>query len=347
MGEGHGERLSSVDAAFLNMETDTQHMHVGGLFLFDASPSGEFDYQRFVRLVRSRLHLVPRYRHKLAFAPMNLANPMWVDDNDFDLSYHLRHAALPAPGGMPELMEYTARILSRQLDRDRPLWELYVIEGLEDGRIAILGKNHHAMVDGVSGLDLATVMLDVAADADPDIPDPQPWEPAPAPSSYQLAWSAAREAAVSPTQVVERSRRAFARPAKVAGRALEVGLAVASVATSGLVRPAPKSLLNRPPGKHRRFAIKRLALSRVKDVKNTFDTTVNDVVLALTADATGRFLRHRGEETDGLWLRAMVPVSVRGEGGEQALGNKIVSVFVTSRCSRWTRSPASRSATTR
>lgn len=328
MGRGHGERLSSVDAAFLNMETPTQHMHVGGLFLFDASNAEDFDFSRFVALVRSRLHRVPRYRQKLAYAPFGLSNPVWIDDPDFDVAYHVRHAALPRPGDMGQLMEYAARILSRPLDRDRPLWELYVIEGLAEDRFAILGKNHHAMIDGVAGIDIATVMLDLAPDQSKEIPPPEPWTPEPAPKGYELAWSGVRDLLTSPAAAVESAQRVAAAPANAARRALAVGRGIASVARSNLTKPAPKSPLNVPPGLHRRFAIQRISLEDVKSVKNTFDTTVNDVVLAAVADATGRYLRSRGTQTDGLWLRAMVPVSVRTDEEQNALGNRVVSVFV-------------------
>ncbi len=327
MDRGHGERLSSVDAAFLNMETPTQHMHVGGLFVFDASNTDGFDFSRFVALVRSRLHAVPRYRQKLAFTPLGLGNPVWVDDPDFDLSYHVRHAALPKPGGTPQLMEYCARILSRQLDRDRPLWELYVIEGLEEGRVALLGKNHHAMIDGIAGLDIASVMLDTAPDASSEIPPPEPWTPQSAPSGYELAWSGVRDLVSSPASMVESAQRVAAAPTNAAKRAFTVGRGIVSVARASLASPAPRSILNVAPGPHRRFAIQRLSLEEAKLVKNTFSTTVNDVVLAVTADATGRYLRSRGVRTDGLWLRAMVPVSVRTDD-DAALGNRVVSVFV-------------------
>lgn len=328
MSQQHGDRLSSVDAAFLHMETATQIMHVGGLFLFDASGTDAFDFHRFLDLVRSRLHLVPRYRHKLAYAPLNLSNPIWVDDPQFDISYHVRHAALPKPGDMGQLMEYAARILSRPLDRDRPLWELYVIEGLAEDRIAMLGKNHHAMIDGIAGLDIATVMLDLAPDGSDEIPDPEPWSPQTPPSGYELAWSSVKRLATSPAAAVETARRIVSTPATTVRKAARVGRGIASVARANLAHPAPKSMLNREPSRHRRFAIQRIALADVKRVKGAFGTTVNDVVLAMTSDATGRYLRSLGADTDGVWLRAMVPVSVRTEGEENALGNRVVAVFV-------------------
>jgi diacylglycerol O-acyltransferase len=324
----HGDRLSSVDAAFLHMETPTQHMHVGGLFIFDGRDADAFDYQRFLALVRSRLHLVPRYRQKLGYAPLNLTNPLWIDDPHFDLSYHVRHAALPRPGTMTQLMEYAGRIFSRPLDRDRPLWELYVIEGLEQERFAILGKNHHAMIDGIAGLDIATVMLDLAPDGSEEIPAPQPWEPAPAPSGYELTASMVKDLLTSPAGAVDTVRRVVSAPTKTLRKAARVGRGLASVARANLTKPAPRSILNREPGLHRRLAVQRISLDDVKHVKDTFGTTVNDVVLAMTADATGRLLRQLGADTDGVWLRAMVPVSVREQGDESALGNRVVSVFV-------------------
>ncbi|MFA9430551.1 wax ester/triacylglycerol synthase family O-acyltransferase [Egicoccus sp. AB-alg2] len=331
--QAHGDRLTALDAAFLNMEGPTRHMHVGGLFVFDppgkeqGSPH-DFDYARFLDLVRSRLHLVPRYRQKLAHPPLQLGNPVWVDDAHFDLSYHVRHAALPKPGTITQLTEYCARILSRPLDRDRPLWELYVIEGLEDGRFALLGKNHHAMIDGLAGIDIATVMLDVSPEADASLPEPEPWTPAPPPGTAQLFGDAVRDAVTSPAQLLASGRRLLDAPTKSARRALSVTRAAASMARSTLIRTAPRSLLNQAPGPHRRFAIQRIALDDAKRIKNAFGTTVNDVVLAAVADATGRYLRDHGAVTDGLWLRAMVPVSTRAGSESHVLGNRVVAVFV-------------------
>jgi diacylglycerol O-acyltransferase / wax synthase len=330
--QGHGERLASVDAAFLEMETPRLHMHVGGLLIFDPPPppadgvevSG---FARFLALIGSRLHLVPRYRQKLATPPLGLGNPVWIDDPDFDISYHVRHAALPQPGSMSQLTEYCARILSRPLDREKPLWETYVIEGLEEGRFAILSKTHHAMIDGLAGMDIATVMLDL--EPEPSEPGPPaPWAASPTPSSRRLAFGAVRDLASSPAELVRTGRRVVKAPTRTAARALEVGRGVASVARTNLLKPAPRSLLNQAPGVNRRIAVQRIALADVKTIKNAFGTTVNDVVLAAVADATGRYLRGRGVRTDRLWLRAMVPVSTRDVSGDHALGNRVVSVFV-------------------
>jgi diacylglycerol O-acyltransferase / wax synthase len=327
--QGHGDRLSSLDAAFLEMESDTRHMHVGGLFVFDPPEGGRrVRFPHFLQLVRSRLHLIPRYRQKVVTPPLQLGAPVWVDDPDFDLAYHVRHAALPQPGTTKQLTEYAARILSRQLDRSRPLWELYVIEGLEGGRIALLGKTHHAMVDGMSGIDIATVMLDLAPDQSDTLPDPQPWTPRATPSATELGIDAVRDLASSPAHLVASAERLAKAPTVAAKRALSVGRGVARVARSNLAKPAPRSILNRPPGRNRRFAIQRLELERIKAIKRTFGTTVNDVILATVADATGRYLRSNGVDTDGLWLRAMVPVSTRDASEAHHLGNRVVSVFV-------------------
>lgn len=329
MGQDHGDRLTAIDAAFLEMESPTQHMHVGGLFLFEPSAPGSFDFQKFLRLVRSRLHLVPRYRQKLAFMPLSLANPIWVDDEHFDLSYHVRHAALPRPGTLEQLTEFAARILSRPLDRDKPLWEVYVIEGLEDGRFAVLGKNHHAQIDGIAGMDIAQVMFDVSSEIPDQYPPPEPWEPEVAPTGYSLLWSGLQAALASPVaSTVGRAQRAVRNPTTTIAKAARVGQGLVGVARSNLTRPAPKSLLNRAPGVSRRIAVQPIPLDEVKRVKNAFGSTVNDVVLAMVGDTVGRYLRGRGAKTDGVRLRVMVPVSVRTESGDGALGNQVTSVFV-------------------
>ncbi len=327
--EPWAERLSSLDAAFLEMESPTRHMHVGGLFLFDPPAEGSnFSFSRFLELVASRLQHIPRYRQKVIEPGLALAGATWVDDEDFDISFHVRHAALPAPGTTAQLTEYATRILSRQLDRDKPLWELYVIEGLEHGRVALLGKTHHAMIDGLSGIDIATVMLDLTPDASDELPAPPPWRPRPAPSELTLAARAARDFAASPAQAAESFGRLLRTPRVAASKVLDVGRGVSRVTRANLLRPAPRSPLNEPPGRHRRFAIQRVPLEEVKAVKDAFHTTVNDVILALVADATGRYLRSRGHRTDGMWLRAMVPVSTRQASEAHALGNRVVAVFV-------------------
>ncbi len=325
MGKGHGDPLSLVDAMFLRLETPTEHMHTAGLFVFDPASHGDFDFYRFIDLILSRLHLVPRFRQKVAFPPLKLGNPTWIDDEQFDISYHVRHAVLPSPGRMDQLMDYVERLVSRPLDRDYPLWELYVIEGLEEARVAYLAKTHHAMIDGITGIDIATLLLDFQEEV-PAIPPPKPWVPSPRPSELRLARSAIQEQLLTTRGALEGARRFVQAPRKVAERALHVGRGLLAVASG--IAPGPASPLNRPIGISRRLAVQRLPLAEVKAVKDTFGTTVNDVVLATVGDATGRFLRERGEETRGLELKVMVPVSMRSEDERLIFGNRVSSLFV-------------------
>jgi diacylglycerol O-acyltransferase / wax synthase len=328
MGGGPLERLTALDAAFLEMESPTLHMHVGGLFIFRAPEGEPFLFEQFVRLIRSRLHLVPRYRQRLAYTPLNLANPAWVDDTHFDLAYHVRHAALPRPGTLDQLTEYSARILSRPLDRDRPLWEIYLVEGLDTGGRAIIAKTHHALIDGIAGLDLVQTLFNVSPDAPAELPAPEPWTPTPPPSGYDLAASAVRELVGRPGEVVASVRRAIDEPGQWVKRTVEVGQGVLSFARASVSHLAPRTVINQHPGISRRFGVHKIALADVKAVKNAFGTTVNDVVLTIVADMAGRYLRQRGERTRGLELRAMVPFSVRGEDEAHDLGNKVTATFV-------------------
>lgn len=325
MAQGHGDRLTALDTAFLQLEAPTQHMHGGGVFVFRPGDSSTFTFERFQRLVLSRLHLVPRYRQKLSTTPLGLARPIWVDDANFDIAYHVRHAALPRPGGRDQLLKYAGRILSRQLDRQRPLWELYVIEGLDNGDLALIGKNHHAMIDGMAGVDVITVLLDNEAAAG-DIPPAQHWDPAPTPTSLSQVSSAVREFATSPSDIVGVAKSVAKAPREVAAKAVAVGKGLVST-TSSLLGLAPRSVLNQAPGVMRRMAVHQIELERVKAIKNAFGTTVNDVMLAMVGDALGRYLRHRHQPTRNVELRAMVPVSVR-TGDATTHGNQVASVFV-------------------
>lgn len=330
MAMGHGDRLSAVDAAFLRMETPALHMHVGGVFLLEPGKDSTFTFDRFQRLVRSRLHLVRRYRQRIADTPLGLAQPTWIDDPGFDLAYHVRHAALPRPGGMDQLLEYAARILSRPLDRSRPLWELYVVDGLEDGRIAIVGKNHHAMIDGMAGVDILGVLMDTDPSSPDELPRTQPWEPHQPPGRVDRALGAVKEIATQPTQLVSRAWSLGDRPRDVAKDVAKRGLAVSSgltaLARTGLKGGiASSTILNQEPGISRRFAVEQMDLADVKEVKNAFGATVNDVVLAVCGDLLGRYLRSRKESTRGMELRVMVPVSVRTGS---AHNNQVTAVLV-------------------
>lgn len=317
---GHGARSSPHDAALLELESAEVPMHVGALFVLEA-PEDPADralgFSRLSALVRSRLHRVPRYRQRLVTTPFGLGTPVWVDDPDFDLGYHVRHAALPRPGTTEQLTEYAARILSRPLDRTRPLWEVYVIEGLAEDRWAILTKTHVALIDGLDGgVDLISVLLDTERYPERDRPAP-PWTPARLPTDVELVRDAVEQLVTSPTHALRTGRRLLDAPVRTLGRAASVSRGVIDLARTNLGRRAPRSLLNQGPGRNRRLAVAGLALDDVRHVKDTFGTTVNDVVLAVVADATGRYLRTREVRTDGSWLRALLPVATRedAEGG--------------------------------
>jgi WS/DGAT/MGAT family acyltransferase len=317
--QGHLDRLSPIDAGFLAQEGPNTHMHIGGVVLLEGPPPPIAD---FLGQVRSRLHLVPRYRQKLAFPPLEAGLPLWIDDPTFNLDYHVRHTALPAPGDENNLLRLAARIYSQRLDRSKPLWELWLVEGLSDGRFALLWKSHHALVDGVSGVDLGTVLFDVSPEGTPGLAEPEPWVPHPEPSQADLiargVQGAVRRVAGLAASVVQRA----ADPGELAARAREVLEGVGEVAAAAAAPPSPTPF-NVPPGPHRRLAVVRAELDEFKEVKTVLGGTVNDVVLAVVAGGLAHFLRERGLDTDGMALRACVPVSVRNEATKRSLGNEI------------------------
>jgi WS/DGAT/MGAT family acyltransferase len=318
------DRLSPLDVSFLYMETPTTPMHVGSVAVFEA-PDG-FDYERLVSLIAERIALVPRYRQRVRWVPGRLANPVWVDDADFDVTYHVRRSALPRPGTDDQLRELAGRLQARQLDRNRPLWEMYLVEGLSDGRMAIITKTHHAMVDGISAVDIGTVILDLTPE--PRVAPPPPWSPSRPPSSVALVAQAVADVVRRPAAVVDTirtgvldARRTVRRLATLAG-----GLAAA---TSAVGRSAPASPLNVTIGEQRRYGMARTDLDDYKRVRKAHGGTVNDVVLATVTGALRAWLLTRGEPVTGTsTLRAMVPVSIRPSEQSGALGNQVSSYFV-------------------
>jgi diacylglycerol O-acyltransferase / wax synthase len=317
------DRLTGLDSSFLHLEHDATHMHVAGCMVFDGEPPA---YDELVDQIVSRLHLVPRYRQRLAFVPFGQGRPVWVDDPHFNPGFHVRHTALPSPGGEAQLKRLCGRIFSQALDRSRPLWELWLVEGLSDGRFALLSKTHHALVDGVSGVDIATVLFDASPDPVPVAPADNDWIPRPLPTGAQLLADALLERATVPAEIVRGVRSTLRGPRHVAariGRALGGVGAVARLATD----TAPASPLNVRIGPHRRFTWVRGDLEQFKAVKNALGGTVNDVVLAAVAGALGRYLREHGEATDDSVLRAMVPVSVRADVERGALGNRVAAMW--------------------
>jgi WS/DGAT/MGAT family acyltransferase len=296
-------------------------MHVASTTVFEGPPPS---YEEFVAHLRSRLHLVPRFRQKLAFVPYGQGRPVWVDDPHLNLGYHVRHTALPKPGSDEQLRNFAARAFSQALDRHKPLWEMWLVDGLEGDRFAIVGKSHHCLVDGVSGMDITTVLYD--ADPEPEPGDPPPeWLARPEPNGLQLLADALAERATQPAELVRGFRALLRRPRQAIEAAIGAIEATGAFAGRGLA--APDSPLNVPTGSHRRFAMVSVELSDVKRVKDEHGGTVNDVILAAVSGALGRYLRSLGHPIDGLELVAMVPVSVRPEEAHGLLGNQVSAMM--------------------
>src|SRR5215213_6099179 len=314
----HMDRLSAIDAGFLAQEKPNTHMHIGGLVLLEGPPPALGD---FLAHVRSRLHLVPRYRQKLAVPPMEAGLPLWIDDPTFNLQYHVRHTAMPAPGDEATLLRLAARIFSQRLDRSKPLWELWLVEGLSDGGFALISKSHHALVDGVSGVDLGTVLFDVNREGT-ELAPPAPWVPKPEPTGADLVARGLQGAVRRATDLAAGALAQAAHPQDLLDRAREVAEGLGEVAMTALNPPSPTPF-NVPPGPHRRLAVVHAGLDEFKEIKGILGGTVNDVVLAAVAGGLAHFMREREWNTDGLELRACVPVSTRARGGDNAMGNEI------------------------
>lgn len=311
------ERLSAQDAGFLYAESPVAHMHVGSLAIFENPGCSEEELNQHLE---SRLHYVPRFRKKLAWVPAYQGRPVWVDDPHFDIRFHLRYTGLSKPGGEREALKLMGRIMSRPLDRQRPLWEIWVFE-LPENRMGLIQKTHHCLIDGISGVDIGTVLLDLMKNPPPGEPPPQ-WKPAPTPGRSRLLVDALVERYTKPAEIY-RSWRAATRPQReLLRRAVEVGEGVFSFGRAAFER-APITSLTKQIGPHRRFEIVRMRLEDVKRLKNRFGCTVNDVVLAIVTAGIRRLLLSRGDHVDGLVLRAMVPVSVRDPSKRMTYGNMV------------------------
>ena len=319
MAQQHLDRLTSIDASFLHQEGRSSHMHIGGVLVFEGPPPKFDDY---LNHVRGRLHFVPRYRQKLATPPLETGRPLWVDDPSFNIEYHVRHAALPSPGSEEQLFLLVGRIASQPLDRSKPLWENWLVEGLEDDRFALIFKTHHALVDGVSGVDLATVLFDLAPDPPPMPADLEPWQPHVEPSQAELVLAGVRGAVRTSAALASRAVTAVTRPANTLGTLRDAAEGLGEIVWAGL-NPAPETPLNVEIGPHRRYAVVRHELADYKEVKDTLGGTVNDVVLTVVSGALAGWLRSRGVRTEGLEMRALVPVSVRSRDDQGTLGNKL------------------------
>jgi diacylglycerol O-acyltransferase / wax synthase len=322
MTQEHGDRLTAVDASFLAQEGPTAHMHVGAVMIFDGPAPA---YEELADHVRSRLHLVPRFRQKLAFPPLETGRPLWVDDPSFNLEYHVRDTALPAPGSETQLRALAARIHSQALDRSKPLWEMWLVQGLEGGRFALLSKTHHALVDGVAGVDLATVLFDLEPTPAKVEHSDTPWTPRDTPSGLEMAARGVRALIGLPFDAAARAVAAAARPNDALVGTREALEGIGEVVWAGL-NPAPETPLNVEIGPHRRLVWVRQELSDFKRVKDAFGGTVNDVVLTVVAGALRQWLRSRGVRAEGLELRALVPVSIRARDEHHQMGNRIAAM---------------------
>ena len=319
MSPAHLDRLSATDASFLTQEDQSAHMHIGAVLVFEGPPPS---YDEFVEHIEARLHLVPRFRQKLAFPPFGSGKPVWVDDARLNLEYHVRHSSLPAPGDDDQLAMLTGRLFSQQLDRSKPLWEMYLVQGLEGNRFALISKTHHALVDGISGVDLATVLFDANPVPAGLTPPVRPWEPKPEPSDIALLARAAESVAKVPLRLGRRILRAAQHPRRTVEQAVTAAEGVGEIAWE-LLNPAPDVPLNPQIGPHRRYVWVHSHLDDFKVVKDAFGGTVNDVVLAVVAGALRGWLHDRGVRTPGLALRALVPVSMRSDEERGMLGNRL------------------------
>jgi diacylglycerol O-acyltransferase len=317
------DRLTGLDASFLHIEDATSHMHVASVMLFEGPPP---PYDELIEAIERRLPLVPRYRQRLAHVPLQQGRPKWVDDPHLNLRYHVRATALPSPGSERQLKDLAGRVFSQHLDRDKPLWEIWLVDGLEDERFALLAKTHHALVDGISGMDIVSVLFDTSPEpAAPTDPGDR-WLPRPLPSGVQLLAEALLERATVPAEVARSVRALLRGPRRVVEGLRDAAVGVGAMAWAG-INAAPASPYNKPIGPHRRYTWVRANLRDLKAIKDSLGGTVNDVVLAVVAGALGKHLRRRGQNTDGVELKAMVPVSVRTELEEGALGNRVAAIM--------------------
>ncbi len=314
------QTMSPMDASFLHIEDGVTHMHIGSVGIFE----GPVPAQAAVRsAIAGQLPMVPRYRQKVRFVPLTLGRPVWIDDPHFNLDFHVRRTALPAPGGDQELRTLVGRVMSQQLDRNRPLWELWIAEGLDQGRWALISKSHHCMVDGVAATDLLSVLLDSEPDVTP--PPADAWKPEPEPNPAELVAHALAGRAASPYEVVRSALATVRGPRRAARDALMIGRGLVNLRR--LAEPGSASSLNGPIGPHRRWDWARGRLSEVKTIRQAHGGTVNDVVLAAITSGFRTLLLARDEPVEDRVVRTLVPVSVRAEHERGTYNNKVSAMF--------------------
>jgi len=319
------DRLSALDSTFLHLEDNsTAHMHVASVMVFEGKAPTP---QELVDHVLGRLHLVPRYRQRLAYVPFDQGRPVWTDDPHFNPRYHIRHTALPRPADEQALKRLAGRLFSQRLDRSKPLWEIWLVQRMAGGRFALIAKTHHALVDGISGVDITTVLFDAAADPVPTPRPRTPWVAKPLPGRAKLLGEALVERSTVPAEMT-RGARALLRTPRRALSQVKDGLAsIGATTVAGINAPAPASPFNVDIGPHRRYTFLDADLARFKAIKDSLGGTLNDVVLASVTLALGRYLRRQGHDTEDLVLKAMVPVSVRSSSQRGALGNQVAAMW--------------------
>jgi diacylglycerol O-acyltransferase / wax synthase len=316
------QRLTGLDATFLYMETPSAPMHVASLLVLDTSESdGEWSFEAIRDVYGQRLHLAPPFRRRLVQVPFELHHPLWIEDPDFDLDWHVRHIAVPPPGTREQLEQLAARLMAVPLDRSRPLWEAWVIEGLEDGNIAVVTKVHHAAIDGQGGEEILVNLLDLEPTGRVVDPPEKPWEPDRVPSDTELVGYAINSLVRTPLRAVKAVRRTTEAALNIRRHNRQPDVEPPPAPFS-----APRTSFNHALTRNRSFASETVSLEDVKEVKNAFGCTVNDVVLALCGSALKSYLEGRGETLDAS-LVAMVPISVRTEGSTEA---NQVSMMLTS-----------------
>jgi WS/DGAT/MGAT family acyltransferase len=319
------DRLSPLDASFLHVEDGVSHMHIGSVAIFEGPPP---PFAKVLEMIGGKLALVPRYRQVVRFVPFDLGRPVWVDDPHFALDYHVRHTALPAPGDEEQLRNLVGRVMGQQLDRAKPLWEIWMVEGVSGNRWAMLAKTHHALVDGVSGTDLLAVIMDITPDAAAVPADD--WSPRPSPNGMRLAADAVTGLLRSPYEQFRALRATTRLPRHALRQAADIAKGLSSYA--GIIRPQKPSSLNGPLGPHRRYAWAATSVDDIKRVRKTLVGTFNDVVLAVITRGFRDLLLSRGESVDRV-LRTLVPVSVRARDssglavGDGTLANKVSAMF--------------------
>jgi diacylglycerol O-acyltransferase len=321
----NNDRLTALDSTFLHLEDHSPaHMHVASVMVFQGKAP---THDEFVEHILSRLHLVPRYRQRLAHVPLGQGRPVWADDPHFNPRYHIRHTALPKPADDADLKRLAGRIFSQRLDRSKPLWEIWLVQSLSGNRFAVVAKTHHALVDGISGVDITTVLFDTAREPAAPTAPASPWSAQPLPGPAKLLGEALLERTTVPNEMLRGARALLRAPRRAASQVRDGLVSIGATTLAGISAPAPPSPFNVDIGPHRRYTFLDADLNRFKAIKDSLGGTLNDAVLASVTLALGRYLRREGVDTTDLVLKAMVPVSVRSKEQRGALGNQVAAMW--------------------